>query len=702
MKTELFPPALMTQLDKLGQLFIRRRKLLRDGVVETLQVADDQHDALTREYQGAVARLETLTADHGQLTERQASTAAELTDTRQALHAVQQSLEQANTEHTHAQQTARLRFDTLSTRHAQLVQERNSIEDARQVLEQNLEQARLELHAGAEALKAADERHETLTQEHQNTLARLETLTAEHGQLTERQANTAAELTSTRQTLEGVQQSLEEALDQHQRDQEQARERFDSLSMQHARLEQERNTVESQRQALEQTLEQTRLELQASIKAHETLQQIHEDELKQHAQLADEFQALNQHHGDTWTRFQLISRLLAARPRESAGLARFRELLANDYMVFADNESSLAAEAKALTMLQSIQQELALLVGFPDVHERTIVGIVGGFSSGKSEFINSFIRDPEVRLAVGMQPVTAIPSYVLATDERMIRGYSANGGHIKLDVDFYKSISHAFINSFSFDLKSLMPFMCVGVQMNPDYFSNICFIDTPGYNPPATAAEHSQGDKRTAIQFAQQSDAIIWLIGLDSNGTVPDSDLDFIQQIGVEQRSVYVVLTKADLKSEDDIEYVMDEVQDILQSEGIAVVGISAYSSTLRNEVAYRDVPLLEYFSRINLQGDARQHLDGRLREVFSMYDDAIQADISAMRAQKTAINGLRLDSLEIGGKDVYERMLGPIDKLDSKLDTAPLERWLKESRRLFEDFSDAVRLTAEVPETEV
>lgn len=702
MKTELFPPALMTQLDKLGQLFIRRRKLLRDGVVETLQAADDQHDALTREYQSTAACLEALTADHGQLTERQASTAVELTNTRQALHGVQQSLEQANTQHMHAQQTARLSFDTLSTRHAQLVQERNSIEDARQVLEQNLEQARLELQAGADALKAADQRHEALTQEHQNTLERLETLTAEHGQLTERQASTAAELTNTRQTLEGVQQSLEEAIDQHQRDQEQARERFDSLSMQHARLEQERNTLETQRQALEQTLEQTRLELQASIKAHETLQQIHEEELQKHAQLTDEFQVLNQQHGDTWTRFQLISRLLAARPRESSGLARFRELLANDYMVFADNESSLAAEARALTMLQSIQQELALLVGFPDVHERTIVGIVGGFSSGKSEFINSFIRDPEVRLAVGMQPVTAIPSYVLATDERMIRGYSANGGHIKLDVDFYKSISHAFINSFSFDLKSLMPFMCVGVQMNPDYFSNICFIDTPGYNPPATAAEHSQGDKRTAIQFAQQSDAIIWLIGLDSNGTVPDSDLDFIQQIGVEQRSVYVVLTKADLKSEDDIEYVMDEVHDILQSEGIAVVGISAYSSTLRNEVAYRDVPLLEYFSKINLQGDARQHLDGRLREVFSMYDDAIQADISAMRAQKTAINGLRLDSLEIGGKDVYERMLGPIDKLDSKLDTAPLERWLKESRRLFEAFSDAVRLTAEVPETEV
>ena len=45
MKTELFPPALTTQLDKLGQLFIRRRKQLRDGVIETLQAADDKHDS---------------------------------------------------------------------------------------------------------------------------------------------------------------------------------------------------------------------------------------------------------------------------------------------------------------------------------------------------------------------------------------------------------------------------------------------------------------------------------------------------------------------------------------------------------------------------------------------------------------------------------------------------------------------------------
>ncbi|MGU0874454.1 dynamin family protein [Pseudomonas aeruginosa] len=547
----------------------------------------------------------------------------------------------------------------------------------------------------AEALQAADARHDAVSQACQNTQARLDALSHTYDQLTELQANTTAKLNNTQKALLDAQHSLEQSQAKYQHDRKQAKLRLEALLTRHAQLGRERDHLEASGQALEQTLKQVRFELETSIEANESLQQDLAQHQQSHAELAEDFHALQQRHGDTWTRFQLISRLLAARPQDSAGLARFRELLATDYMVFAEGESSLAAEAKALTLLQSIEQELALLVGFPDVRERTIVGIVGGFSSGKSEFLNSFIQDPQVRLAVGLQPVTAIPSYVLAADKRMIRGYSVNGGHIDLDVDFYKNISHAFISSFSFDLKSLMPFMCVGVQMKSECFSDICFIDTPGYNPPSTAAEHSHGDRRTAVKFAQQADSIIWLIGLDSNGTVPDSDLEFIQQIGVEGRSVYVVLTKADLKAEDDIDDILEEVQDRLDEEGIQIDGISAYSSTQREEVAYRKMPLLEHFARINRRGNARQALERRLSEVFAMYDEAIQADIVALRAQQSAINGLRLDCLEYGGQKLYERMLGPIDKLASNLDNSPLDAWLKESRRLHEAFSMAVRQTA-------
>ena len=648
MITDLFPPSLLVQLDKLSQFFVWRRKPLLDSIIKALKAADARHDVMAQAHQSALAHLKALELAHAQLTEQQATITAELNSTRQALLDAKHLLEQSQLKHRHDQEQAKLHFNALSICHGELVQKHNSVETARQNLEQQLEQTRQELYDRTQAL-------ENLQQVHTHQLVR----------------------------LEHAQSSL------------------DDLNIRYIKLKQEHEEQDKTRQALEKTLEQTRLDLLSSTETSELLQKDLAQHQHSHSELTKNFQTLQQHHGDTWTRFQLVSRLLAARPRDNAGLARFRELLATDYMAFAEGESSLAAEAKALTLLQSIEQELALLVSFPDVRKRTIVGIVGGFSSGKSEFINSFIHDGQVRLAVGLNPVTAIPSYVLATDQRMIRGYSANGGHIDLDVDFFKNISHAFLSSFSFDLKILMPFMCVGVKMKPECFSNICFIDTPGYNPPPTAGEHSQGDRRTAIQFSQQADAIIWLIALDTNGIVPDSDLEFIQQIGVEGCSVYVVLTKADLKAEDEIEDILEDVRKCLDDEDIKIDGISAYSSVQRKEITYYKVPLLEHFANINRSGNVQKHLEKRLDEVFSMYDQAIQADIAALHAQKVAINGLLLDCLEIGGEEVFGRMHGRTEKLALKFDTAPLETWLKESRRLHEAFCAAIQQTAETLQEE-
>lgn len=545
-------------------------------------------------------------------------------------------------------------------------------------------------------LRTADTRHEALVRAHQKTQEQFLALTREHLHLAECAAAANVELAQSRHDFHKLQLTLEQSLTRYQHDSEEAQIRFDTLATSHNQVVLERNTAELAHQVLKHEFDKTCSELQTKSTALASLQLALAEQSAASQKLETELKALAQQHGDTWTRFQLISQLLAAHTPENLGLSRFRQLLSNDYMAFADSESSLAAEAKALIMLQSIERELSLLVGFPDVFKRTVVGIVGGFSSGKSEFINSFILDREIRLAVGLQPVTVIPSYVIATEERLIRGYSANGGQIDLDVGFYKNISHAFINSFSFDLKSLMPFMCVGIQMEPTYFSNICFIDTPGYNPPAAAGEYSQSDKKTAVQFAQQSDALVWLIGLDANGTIPDSDLDFIQEIGVERRSVYVVLNKADLRSEDDLECIMEEVESRLAFENIPIIGICAYSSTQRRNITHRGISLMDHFSQINQRRDAIQQLERRAREVFDMYDTAIQSEIEAVLHRNRAINGLKLDALEIGGSELYDKMFNSIISLDRSEDSILLESQLRESRRLFEAFSDSIRQVAD------
>jgi len=462
------------------------------------------------------------------------------------------------------------------------------------------------------------------------------------------------------------------------------------LSRQHHDTLEQVKTMIAQQQHLDVQVTQLHGENVATQEKLTALQTRHDEQTQALSELKKQ-------HGDTWTRYDLVSRLLAARPCENPGLARFHELLDNDFMAFAE-DVALKTEARALRMMQSIGTELEMLIGCPDVRRRNIVGVVGGFSSGKSEFLNSFISSKDVHLPVGLQPVTVIPGYVFATGQgqEVIRGYCANYGHAELDAGLYQGLSHAFIDTFDFDLRSLMPFVCLGVAMDPKYFSNLCFIDTPGYNPPATSNEYSRGDKHTAVKFAQQANAIIWLIGLDATGTVPTSDIEFIREIGHDNVPMYVVLNKADLRPDEEIEAIMDEVEDILiNDEGFDIRGICAYSSKRRRMYGFKKLGLMDFFAKINQpNNDVCEHLYQRLGEVFGMYEKSLQDDIGRTRQHRRALNGLKIDALEIGGSELMEKMADRIEKLDAGTDLKQLENALKKSRDLYRQFIDAVKLS--------
>lgn len=154
-------------------------------------------------------------------------------------------------------------------------------------------------------------------------------LTQEHLYLTERVAANDVELAQFRHDFHGLQLTLEQSHAQHQHICEQARMCFDTLATSHAQVVQERNAAELARQALEQTLDKTCAELETKSATLTSLQHALIKELDVSKKLETEL-ALAQRHGDTWTRFQLISRLLAAHPPENTGLARFRQVLAND------------------------------------------------------------------------------------------------------------------------------------------------------------------------------------------------------------------------------------------------------------------------------------------------------------------------------------------------------------------------------------
>jgi GTPase SAR1 family protein len=345
----------------------------------------------------------------------------------------------------------------------------------------------------------------------------------------------------------------------------------------------------------------------------------------------------------------LVAELLLAKS-DNIGLHEFKNILNNEFMEFANKESSLSNEAEAILKLQAIEKELEIIVAYPDLYTKSTIAIGGGFSAGKSEFISSFLNS-DIKLPIGIEPTTAIPVYVVNHDKKHLIGCNHKGGTINLadiDEDFQSKLSHKFIKSFGFNLKEIMPFMVLG--SNIDY-EHICFIDTPGYNPSDIEGSHTNLDIGTAKEFLSNSSSLIWLIGADSNGTIPASDLEFLSDLDLDNKQIYIILNKSDLRGESDIQGILDEIEESLDDYDIEVIGLSAYSSTNKKEYEYRKKSLIEFINSCNNKSKTHENLVRKIYDVYSLYKRAITSDINTKSKMHKVINSIELDFLE----DDYE-----------------------------------------------
>ncbi len=219
-------------------------------------------------------------------------------------------------------------------------------------------------------------------------------------------------------------------------------------------------------------------------------------------------------------------------------------------------------------------------------------------------------------------------AWLVCTKDNKVIACSNNGGIVdlkKIDDDFHSKLSHDFIKSFDFNLKEIMPLMIVGTKIEQE---NICFIDTPGYNPPNSDETYTQEDVYTAKEFLSNASSFIWLIGADANGTISSSDIDFLNELDLENKNVYVVYNKADLRSQDDIEAVLGEIEESLDDYGIECIGISAFSSLAKQEYAYKKQSLFEFIKECDYESQVHADMIKKLYEVYAMYKRAILTNI--------------------------------------------------------------------------
>lgn len=422
------------------------------------------------------------------------------------------------------------------------------------------------------------------------------------------------------------------------------------------------------------------------------LQETNEQWEATQAGLQENLTQIQHQHLTLREKFELLQRVLALKPPANEGLGKFAGLIQQDYLQFAAREASLTDEAGALLELQAIHRELELVVNFPSARGKTLLAIAGGFSSGKSRFINSFIQTDEIKLAVGMNPVTVVPSYVVCDAQLGVRGYSANGGSLTLGNKLYATLSHEYLETFGFDLRTIMPFISVQVPMDENLFRHICLIDTPGYNPgsgQAAAADHS-----VAQRFAGQASAMIWVIGLDPAGTITQADLDFIEKTNFYGQSLYILLNKADTKAASAIESIIDEVKGQLEAYGFEFAGISAYSSSKKKMYACRGQTLDRFLAHHNRPHSVLAEINSRIDNVFNRYEAAIELDINRQGTRKKQIDAFRMHCMKVGGSSLYKAVEEVCRPLATEGDEQALKTMMQDCAALRASFNAAARNT--------
>ncbi|MCQ2703331.1 dynamin-like GTPase family protein [Helicobacter pylori] len=363
-------------------------------------------------------------------------------------------------------------------------------------------------------------------------------------------------------------------------------------------------------------------------------------------------------------RYDLIARILNAK-MENEGLEEYQSILDNEFLEFASGVDSLKEKEIALLTLQEIKKELQLVASYPSLFQKTIVAVGGGFSAGKSTFLNNLLG-LKLKLPEDMNPTTAIPTYCLKGKKEVLMGFSQNGGMVELP---HLTFNHQFLKSLGFNLKEIMPFMLLSAPSAP--FEFLCFIDTPGFNPGNQG--YTGGDKEASKESLKHAKHILWLISCERGGIESD-DLDYLQELYEEEgKQVFIVLSRADRRTKSQLEEVAIKIRETLKDNGIEFLGIGAYSATRYLEIKEFSEKskvfnsLEEFLMKLNQRSEKQNEILESLYEVHRMYEKAINQDANRFKRYQKALHSVKLDLLQKGFDDFNDTTFNKIHSLNNE-----------------------------------
>ncbi|WP_315546278.1 dynamin family protein [Prevotella koreensis] len=254
--------------------------------------------------------------------------------------------------------------------------------------------------------------------------------------------------------------------------------------------------------------------------------------------------------------------------------------------------------------------------------EHTQIVVAGGFSSGKSSFLNRLTNSANL-LPTGVEPVSIVKTYLYCSksnDAVSVKGVNQKNVLVTLPPGVLQAIQHA--KKSNIYLASVLEKLFVEIPSTD--LDGLVFIDTPGYNNSDKENQaNGKTDKQTAIEALGEGNVLFWLIDCE-RGTAVSDDIEIIKQFNGKK---VIIFNKADKKGVQECTKIVDDATNTLYNEFSEdeIIDIIAFS-TLDNKIYYskKNKDLRSIIAEIKEEGNGISEINSKKELIKKIFDKEI------------------------------------------------------------------------------
>lgn len=296
---------------------------------------------------------------------------------------------------------------------------------------------------------------------------------------------------------------------------------------------------------------------------------------------------------DFYSHYRSVTDRLKDSTKQSKNNSSWNDSTANDSNSSSDYLICLLKKSENASLLfnrnfsKDYQEALNEVVQLLEQRQSTNyihVVLAGGFSSGKSSFLNRLVKNANL-LPTGTQPISVVKTYLYCNAKNKkvtVEGVNLKNVLVELPTNVLQAIQHA--NSSNVHLASVLEKLLI--QIRSSELDGLCFIDTPGYNNSISAnVSNGKTDKDTATEAFAEGDVLFWLIDIDK-GTAISDDIEMLAQF--KGKPKVIIFNKADKKGYQESKKIVEEAYHLLPKyfDMNEIIDILAFSS-LDNKILY-------------------------------------------------------------------------------------------------------------------